>query len=286
MESGPTVPPHVPSAFRMRPIPSLLVAMTLLSLAGCLTRSSSKAPAAIPAAPPPDKIAAFPFPAKPPSVSSSAHPVAALVERAANVRGVSVYLDSCVETTTPAGRGVSADRNRLLGEIATAALRHEFEKRGFEVRGAFLTSVGLGLEGPATAPARSTAVIATSPYFVSEVLAGNERRRWFEGIYPAIRAFASGHAAPDSLRLATYLNANTPRLLCFAVVIGNEPTRDVRPKREARVILSAAITDSETGRVLWTNRSTVTGAALDEDHVHQLAERLFHEVPSLTPSIQ
>jgi hypothetical protein len=119
---------------------------------------------------------------------------------------------------------------------------------------------------------------------VSEALADGERRLWFDAIYAAVRTFADGRGAPASIRCATYLNANTPRLLCFVTLTGSETAGEVR-RPEVRAVLHTLIVDSETGRMLWAGTVAHGGRTLDEARLDRLAAELLRRVPNIaTPA--
>ena len=261
----------------MRSLIPFFAAAVLLLAPGCSFWHRSR-----PAKTVPESAVPVAAPTAAPGGRASRAEFTALVERAAVVRSLSLYVDACVEATAPDGRVFGIERNRALGEIVAVACRQEFATRGFDLRGSVVTSVGLGFGSlaPTDVSTRQNA-----PFYVSDALADGERRLWFETIFAAIRNYADGRGAPASIRCATYLNANTPRLLGFIALTGNEFPGDVR-RSETRAALHALIVDSETGRLLWSGTTAHGGRTLDEARLNRLAADLLRHVPNIVPPVR
>jgi len=228
----------------MRPLRFVLVLATGFWLAGCLHRPAGPGPASAPATQP----AAAPKPA------GGTAPAARLLERAATLNQVYLYVDATVAAAGTEDPALAANRNLALAEAVAVTLRDQLRSRGFDLRSA------------EAAAARA-------------VLAGASDQEAFSELYALARAVAAGEPAPALARHATHLHPNAPSLLFFAALSGAAAETGIKHPA-APAVLGGYVADTTSGAVLWSHRVTLAAPA-DDAHVRQLAVELVRALPHL-----
>ena len=148
----------------------------------------------------------------------------------------------------------NAGSNHSLAEAVALTLRNELRLRGYDVRAA--EAVGAGAPVP-SAPGAAMVQLGALAHSI-----------------------AAGSPPPASTRHATYLHANSPRLLLF-VALDLGAARNSHQPAELR--LGAFLANPATGEILWAER--VSGrVASNNQGVRRLAGKLLHNLTLVPPS--
>lgn len=144
-----------------------------------------------------------------------------------------------------------ADARPGLGAELAGAAQDELRRRGYEIRGVHFF--------PAGTPADDTVALLFAP----------------------ARALAGGTAPDDTLRAATYLHTNSPRLVFVASLqLAAAPAKSGPPG--PAVTLSAFLCNTATGSVVWSGSATTAGDTLDAARAPKLAADLLRTAPRAT----
>lgn len=139
------------------------------------------------------------------------------------------------------------DLRTRFGEDVSLALQETLRRHGFEVRGSILASADLPAS-PTVAP-----------------------------LFERARSFGDGSVLGTTVRAATYLHANSPRL----VLITTLRRAAVAPKsgQPARLLLVGFLCDTQSGDVVWHGRHEAAGETLDSAQAQRLVEDFLRSVP-------
>lgn len=142
---------------------------------------------------------------------------------------------------------ISDDLRVRFGEDVSLALQETLRRHGFEVRGSILAN--------ADSPASAT----VAPLF--------ERAR----------TFGDGAVLGTTIRAATYLHANSPRLV-LVTSLRRTPVA-AKAGQPPQLALVGFLCDTQSGDVVWRGRQDAAGETLDSAHAQRLVEDFLRSVP-------